>query len=277
MNMIESSASASADAVRFDPFFGVIDRRNGWVPPLRYLLRRQRILSIIDAIAVGELLEIGCGAGALLVDLARRGFACTGLETSHRAAQTAEAIAAACGTRGRIVREARPEWPGSYDVVCAFDVLEHIKDDDSALRLWCDWIKPGGHLLLSVPAHSSRWGPGDVWAGHYRRYDRAPLLQLIASQGLSVDYVESYGFPLANLTERAGRRTYTRLLRARGSTTKPELASAESGIQRDAYMSIFRWVESIPGRMALRLNYQLQRLTRNVDIGSGYLVLATKP
>jgi SAM-dependent methyltransferase len=275
--MIGSAASASADAVRFDPFFGVIDRRNGWVPPLRYLLRRQRILSIIDAIAAGELLEIGCGAGALLVDLARRGFVCTGLETSARAAQTAEAIAASSGMRYLIVQEARPEWSGSFDIVCAFDVLEHIEGDDRALRLWCDWIKPGGHLLLSVPAHSRRWGPGDVWAGHYRRYDRKPLLRLLTSQGLHIDRVESYGFPLANFTEWAGRRTYARLLSARASTTKPEVASAESGIQRNAYMGLFRWIESVPGRLALRLSYLLQRLTRNVDIGSGYLVLATKP
>lgn len=271
------AASASTDAAYFDPFFGVIDRRNGWVPPLRYLLRRQRILSVIDAIAAGDLLEIGCGAGALLVDLARRGFVCTGLETSQRAAQLAEATAASCGICTRIVQETRPEWSGSYGVVCAFDVLEHIKEDDSALRLWCDWIKPGGHLLLSVPAHARRWGPSDVWAGHYRRYDKAPLLQLIASQGLRIDHAESYGFPLANFTEWAGRRTYDRLLRARASSMKPEVASAESGIQRDAYMSIFRWVESFPGRLALRLSYRLQRLTRNVDIGSGYLVLATKP
>src|SRR3546814_7757828 len=86
-------------------------------------------------------------------------------------------------------------------MVCAFDVLEHIEDDRLAIQEWIRWLAPNGKMILSVPAHRSRWGAGDVWAGHYRRYDRNDVEQLLVSCGMEVEHLECYGFPLANATE----------------------------------------------------------------------------
>lgn len=260
-----------------DPLFGLVAPREGWVPPLRYLLRRARVLSILGRVAPTELLEAGCGAGTLLADLSLRGFGCTGLEPSLRAARLARKLASVSGANYRIASAPGAEWQSSFGVVCAFDVLEHIQDDRAALAQWCEWLRAGGKLLLSVPAHSRRWGPGDVWAGHYRRYDRELLLKLVLSQGLRVEHVECYGFPLANLTEWVGKGTYRRLMAQRDTNVSPEVASAESGIQRDAYVRHFRKIDSTAGRLALRINFFLQRMALDTDLGSGYLVLATKP
>src|SRR3546814_10271932 len=71
-------------------------------------------------------------------------------------------------------------------MVCAFDVLEHIEDDRLAIQEWIRWLAPNGKTILSVPAHRSRWGAGDVWAGHYRRYDRNDVEQLLVSCGMEV-------------------------------------------------------------------------------------------
>ncbi len=262
--------------VEIDPFFGLVAPLQGWVPPLRYLLRRTRILSLFETIAQTNLLEVGCGAGALLVDFSLHGFACTGLEPSTSAAVIARRLASIAGENYRVVTEPDLNWAGFFGVVCALDVLEHVEDDDATLAQWCSWLRPGGKLVISVPAHKDRWGPGDVWAGHYRRYDHAPFQKLLLSQGLRIEHFECYGFPLANITEWVGKRTYRRLLAQRNSDTRPEVASAESGIQRDAYLKNFHTIDSVAGRFALRVNYVLQRMALKTNLGSGYLVLATK-
>src|SRR3546814_16202134 len=73
-------------------------------------------------------------------------------------------------------------------------------------------LAPNGKMILSVPAHRSRWGAGDVWAGHYRRYDRNDVEQLLVSCGMEVEHLECYGFPLANATELLGNIAYRRMI-----------------------------------------------------------------
>lgn len=79
-----------------------------------------------------------------------------------------------------------PFVSGSFDVVLAADVIEHIDDDRTALEEIARVLKPGGHLVLTVPAFPALWGPQDVVAHHRRRYRRSPLLGLLAAAGVAV-------------------------------------------------------------------------------------------
>ena len=152
---------------------------------------------------VRDVLEIGCGQGALGVRLAQR-YDYLGLEPDQASYAVAERRIKAAG-RGE-VRNIRVDalGPGQFDLVCAFEVLEHIEDDAAAVRQWAARLRPGGWLLLSVPAHQRRYGPADELVGHFRRYDPAAMAALLASCGLTDIEVRQYGFPLGYALE-AGR------------------------------------------------------------------------
>ena len=101
--------------------------------------------------------------------------------------------------RGKIVTGTPADIDRVFDLVCAFEVLEHIEDDAGALREWRDRIRPGGWLALSVPAWQSLWGGHDERAGHFRRYERASMSSLVEVAGYESQEVISYGFPLLTL------------------------------------------------------------------------------
>jgi SAM-dependent methyltransferase len=258
----------------YDRFFGVVAPALGWVPPVRYLLRRDRILALLSSRPPGRLLEVGCGAGTLMADLERMGHQCEGLETSVDALALASRLRAALPGQGQVVSEPG-NWTAAFDLVAAFDVLEHIEDDDAALVQWRHWIAPGGRLVIAVPAHSSRWGPGDVWAGHFRRYDAAGLRSLLERHGFVIEHFECYGFPLANLSEWLGRGAYQKMLDRGETELNRSAATARSGIDRAAWMRPFMLMSSWPGRLALRMAFVLQRWFSRTDLGSGYLVAAS--
>ena len=259
------------------PLFGPVVPEIGWAPPLRYLLRRNRVLKLLAPLPMEALLEVGCGSGALLHELARFAQQAVGLETSEPAVRMAREIARLGGGRQEVVDMPSALWSGHFDLVCAFDVLEHIEQDTTAVDQWLGWLRPGGRLCISVPAHGARWGAGDVWAGHYRRYERAGLQELLRSKGMRIEHFECYGFPLANLTEAMGNRAYRRLLSQRQRAYSPEESSSFSGIERTDYLRMFGKIDTMAGRTAMRLANMAQAVTARTDLGSGYLVLARIP
>ncbi len=107
--------------------------------------------------------------------------------------------------RGEVRNVAVQELGDSqFDLVCAFEVLEHIEDDAAALKEWAGLLRAGGWLMLSVPAHQRRYGPADELVGHFRRYDPDAMATLLASSGFTQIQLRQYGFPLGYLLE-AGR------------------------------------------------------------------------
>ena len=273
---MQEAPTPEQTALRTSSLFGVVAPAIGWVPPLRFLLRRARILRLLAPLGPGKLVEVGCGAGALLHELAAMNTEAVGLETSTRARTTACAIAGLAGGKQRITEQPDADWQGSRDLVCAFDVLEHIEDQHGAVSAWTEWLKPGGRMCISVPAHRSRWSAGDEWAGHWRRYDRQDLVQVMQAHGLVIEHLECYGFPLANLTEWQGNKTYKRLLQERGDAQSKAHATEESGVERGYYLRLFQIIDTLPGRFALRVALAMQSLTASTNWGSGYLVLARK-
>lgn len=261
-----------------DPYLGWVPKSSRWAPSPRYLLRRRRIMSILARTPAGRYLEVGCGAGALLAELQSLGFESTGLETAEPAFQVAAEVIAESGEDVNLVRHPSAAWGGSFNVVAAFDVLEHVQDDTAVLREWVDWLAGDGILLLSVPAHPSRWGAGDVWAGHFRRYRQDALIAMVEATGLRVDHIECYGFPTANLTEMIGELYYRRALRRRATVASEvrNLGNALSGVDRGVYRKVQSLMTSKAGKGAVMLADALQTATAHKDWGSGYLLSARR-
>jgi SAM-dependent methyltransferase len=155
--------------------------------------------------------EVGCGQGGFG---ARFAAECeyVGVEMDDASFEVAARRVGAEG--GRVVHGTPEEVaePASFDVVCAFEVVEHIEDDSGALTQWVGFLRPGGTLIVSVPATPDRFGPSDVLAGHYRRYTPDGLDQVLVDAGCVDVGHELYGWPLGFATEIVRHRVARRRL-----------------------------------------------------------------
>lgn len=162
---------------------------------LRYDIVRRTIPAEVRSV-----LEIGCGRGALGARLAQR-YDYLGIEPDEASWSVASERIRAAGV-GEVRNVTSAALGGrQFDLVCAFEVLEHIEDDATALKDWVSHVRPGGWLMLSVPADQHRYGPMDKLAGHFRRYGPPELTETLAGSGLTDIVVRRYNFPLGLLLE----------------------------------------------------------------------------
>jgi 2-polyprenyl-3-methyl-5-hydroxy-6-metoxy-1,4-benzoquinol methylase len=148
-------------------------------------LARRPIENLSDGFRI---LEVGCGSGNVLRVLQRlaagRGTV-EGLEVSREAAAVARSRTGLTVTDGYL----SDLDPGlAFDVIAAFDVLEHIADESGVLREIRERLRTGGCLILTVPAHQSLWSAFDVASGHERRYTLATLSRALRTAGFRVQY-----------------------------------------------------------------------------------------
>ncbi len=171
------------------------------VPPLTLnaSLRWDAISRILPK-TLGDTLEIGCGRGGVTARIAENAHSMVAIEPDPQSFALAKAN---IGHLAQLHNCMSFELPGDqrYDTICAFEVLEHIEDDQAALQEWRSKLNSGGNLILSVPAWADRMGAWDNVAGHFRRYDPAELQKLLEAAGFIDVHVEAYGAPAGYLLE----------------------------------------------------------------------------
>jgi SAM-dependent methyltransferase len=170
-----------------------------------------------------DVLEVGCGQGGFGVRLAQR-YNYLGVEPDPTSFRVAEQRLRMAGGNGEVRNVPIEELPADdrYDMVCAFEVLEHFEDDKATLESWLTRLRPGGWLLVSVPAHQERFGPFDELVGHYRRYNPSTMADLLRPLGFDEIDCRLYGVPLGYALETARNVVGRRRLAAAASRSAEE-------------------------------------------------------
>jgi SAM-dependent methyltransferase len=166
-----------------------------------FVARRRIFLSLLDrylkddSVNTRRILDVGCGTGTMLTHLARYGTA-EGIDVD------ADAIRY-CHERGltRVSQAGADRLPfadGTFGLVTALDVIEHVDDDRAALHEVLRVLSPGGSFLVAVPAYRFLWGRQDDINLHKRRYLARELRERLTSTGFEVvrlSYINAVLFP----------------------------------------------------------------------------------
>ena len=175
-----------------------------------YRVRRQLVRYLLSTYPPASggtaLLEVGCGSGDTLKMLSST-YSVRGIDASSEsvALTQAQGVNAAQADATSI-----PAQDATSDVVIALDVLEHVQNPEVALAEIYRVLKPGGTLVVFVPAYMFLWSVTDELSHHYRRYTRRELVASVSATGFEVrraSYFNTLLFPLI-----AGTRVVVRLL-----------------------------------------------------------------
>jgi SAM-dependent methyltransferase len=164
-----------------------VDERHWWYRGRREIVRVE--LDRLPLPADAQVLDAGCGSGRTLQDLERYG-AVRGIELNEEAAEVARGRRHGEVLIGRL--EEMPYPDATFDLVTCLDVIEHTPDDRVALAEVGRVTKPGGWLLVTVPAYQGLWSPHDEANHHYRRYSRQMLRSAATGAGWRVDRMTSF-------------------------------------------------------------------------------------
>ena len=214
-----------------------------------------------------RLLDVGCGAGNMIHHLSRYGRV-KGLDIDERPVKIAR-------QRGYDVdrydvTQPLPFDPATFDAITALDVIEHNEDDLAILADSYRVLKPGGHIIITVPALMWLWSHNDEINAHVRRYTAAELKEKLTRTGFEikrVTYNNFFVFPLAAAL----------ILLRRSSEAEPELAShhlseEEYQVEMEPASPPVNAVLTVVGKVEAALIGHV-----NLPIGTSLIAVGQKP
>jgi SAM-dependent methyltransferase len=223
-----------------------------------FVARRKIINAVISRFAPAKrelrVLEAGCGTGGNLAMLSRFGK----LEAFELDAE-ARAIAESkmpIKVKPGILPDGIPFKAGSFDVVTAFDVIEHVEQDVESLHKLGEQLTPDGRLFMTVPALPWLWSKHDETHHHFRRYTKASLNETLRKAGLEpvrISYFNTFLFPLI-----AGLRLVRKVLGITETADDAMPGPAANGLLK----AIFSAESSLVGRVPLPIGVSLMAVAK---------------
>jgi SAM-dependent methyltransferase len=227
-----------------------------------FVARRQIIEKVICRLNLpknAQILEAGCGTGGNLQMLSRHG---------QVSAMELEEIACQLANQRQVTQVKRGSLPDripfslEYDLILILDVIEHLDDDFSALKALYYKLKPGGYLLITVPAYQFLWSEHDDINHHKRRYRLKGLKQRVKKAGYEVNYgsyFNTFLFPVVAIV-----RVLTKLLPKRNKNQ----ISSDLVVPSQPVNQILKWLFASEG-------YLINKFS--LPFGVSVLLLARKP
>lgn len=154
--------------------------------------RRHILKEVIKSLPRNQnltILEAGCGTGGNLKMLRDFGklYACE-MDDNARGIASARGV---CPVSFGVL-PGNVQFDSQFDLVCLFDVLEHVQEDKESIRELSKQLRNGGSLLITVPAHQFLWSSHDIYLHHKRRYSMETIKHLVEQEGLTIRYLSYF-------------------------------------------------------------------------------------
>jgi ubiquinone/menaquinone biosynthesis C-methylase UbiE len=213
----------------------------------------RKYLSVLNP----TILDIGCGPGATLNELSKIGKT-VGIDVSKYVLQLARSRGIKNVRYGNATKLSFAN--NSFNCVTAFDMLEHVKNDDTALQEIYRVLKTKGVVVLTSPAFMWLYDDHDRLNHHYRRYSRSELLKKAYRVGFKIRYISycnSFLFPLI-----VGVKYYNRLVKRQGKFNNEDTPEPLNSILKFIFSSEIYFLDAVRFPFGLSILAVLEKVVR---------------
>lgn len=244
-----------------------------WVPTPTFLYRNYLYKKFSQSLPRDSFfLDVGAGNGEFVKYLINQGFHGESIDISKEAVQIVrKQLKGINRVNVKLADIFTYKTKVKYDVIFCFEALEHIENDQLAMKKIYQLLKPGGIFMMSVPAHMSKWDKMDEIKGHFRRYEKKELRKKLTNTGFTVLRIVCYGFPFLNIVRQITKKgdfiTSSTLENSKSEKTK------ESSIQQE-YNPKLKNIIANP--IILYPLFKIMDLFIDGDLGFGLVAVAKK-